>query len=215
MLLTSLVETSVYILSQSFLGRTRWQCLKWKNISETIMELEVNRIQPRGTLLCFALKTHPVAALLYNRFTWRRISKPNNFRKDTSNGQLQTWFSSSVIMNSCILLQHIAAVILGSQSASEHLMKCALQHLWQIENSNSPGVPLTSVAACMVWETHISKEYRIRIKQWNIFYAIPSIYFPQKKFKKRKRKEKGKQFRLSGVSLCSIFGGGSDCLFEG
>lgn len=44
MLLTSLVETSLYILSQGFLGRIQWQCLKWKNILETIMELEVNRI---------------------------------------------------------------------------------------------------------------------------------------------------------------------------
>jgi len=64
MLLTSLVETSLYILSQGFLGMIQWQCLKWKNISETVMELEVNRIQPRGAFFCFALKTCPVAALL-------------------------------------------------------------------------------------------------------------------------------------------------------
>jgi len=63
MLLTSLVDASLYIPSPGFLGRIQWQCLKWKNILETIMELEVNRIQPRGAFFCSALKNIPL--LLY------------------------------------------------------------------------------------------------------------------------------------------------------
>lgn len=81
-------------------------------------------MQPKGAFFCFAVKTYPVAALLFillnNKFALRHISKPNNFGRDSGNGQLQTWFSSSVRMNSTIFLQHIAAVIWGSQSASEH-----------------------------------------------------------------------------------------------